>query len=340
MTDLLVAGGGPAGLSTAMYAARAGLSVIIREPRPGVIDKACGEGLMPGALAALAELNVDPEGHRMTGIRYVAGRRCVEAPFRHGPGRGVRRTVLHAAMRQAVVDAGVTIEQRPVVDVRQDPRGVTVDGTRVGHLVAADGLHSALRRRLGLARPPSRFRRFGLRRHYAMAPWTSYVEVHWSDAAEAYVTPVASDLVGVAVLTATRGPFDEHIRRFPGLCERLADARSVGDVMGAGPLRQRARAQVSGRALLVGDSAGYVDALTGEGIALAMRQARAAVDAIVAGHPERYEQEWRALSRRYRVMTSSLVGATRLAPVRHLIVPVAERLPAVFATAVHTLARP
>ena len=340
MIDLLVAGGGPAGLATALYASRAGLSVIVRDPRAGVIDKACGEGLMPGALTALADLHVDPGGHPITGIRYVAGGRYAEAPFRHGPGRGVRRTVLHAAMREAAIEAGATIEHKSVVDVQQDPTGVTVDGTRAGYLIAADGLHSALRRRLDLDRSPSRFRRFGLRRHYATTPWTSYVEVHWSDVAEAYVTPVAADLVGVAVLTATRGPFDQHLRRFPGLRERLADARPVGDVMGAGPLRQRARAQVAGRTLLVGDSAGYVDALTGEGVALAMRQARAAVDAIVAGKPERYEQEWRNLSRRYRLMTSSLVGMTRLTSVRRAIVPAAERLPGVFATAVHTLARP
>ena len=47
MRDLVVAGGGPVGLATALYAAHAGLDVVVREPRTGPIDKACGEGLMP-----------------------------------------------------------------------------------------------------------------------------------------------------------------------------------------------------------------------------------------------------------------------------------------------------
>ena len=87
MIDLVVAGGGPAGLATALYAARVGLCVTVRESRPGEIDKACGEGLMPGALAALLELGVDPCGHDLAGIRYVAGHRSAEAVFADGPGR-------------------------------------------------------------------------------------------------------------------------------------------------------------------------------------------------------------------------------------------------------------
>jgi flavin-dependent dehydrogenase len=230
--------------------------------------------------------------------------------------------------------------------VTQDAEGVTIvgspadDALRARHLVAADGLHSPLRRRLGLEGRPASLRRFGLRRHYAVAPWTSYVEVHWAGGGEAYVTPVAPDVVGVAMLTSTRGGFDQRLAGFPELRLRLAGRRTVGADRGAGPLRQRATRRVSGRVLLVGDAAGYVDALTGEGVALALAQARAAVAAIVAGDPAGYEREWRRVTRRYRLLTATLVEATRLRPVRRALVPAAERLPRVFGATVDALARP
>ena len=70
MRDLVVVGGGPVGLAAGLYAARAGLSVEVREKRAGVVDKACGEGLMPGAVATLRDLGVEPSGHPIEGIRY------------------------------------------------------------------------------------------------------------------------------------------------------------------------------------------------------------------------------------------------------------------------------
>lgn len=340
MKDLLVIGGGPCGLATALYAAEAGLEVSVWDKRAGAIDKACGEGLMPGAVTALTRLGVHPEGADLRGIRYLAGRRSVSAPFGAGPGRGVRRTALHTALRATVGDRGVVVEQRTADDVRPEDGSVLVNGERFRFVVAADGLHSPTRRRLGLDGRPSRLRRFGLRRHYRMAPWTSYVEVHWAPDVEAYVTPVAPDLVGVALLVRDRGSFDEHLRQLPSLSDRLGDAEPAGDVLGAGPLLQRVRGRVAGRVLLVGDAGGYLDALTGEGVALGMAQARAAVAAITVGEPGRYERDWHRVTRQYRVLTLSVLAATQVPPVRRLLVPTAERLPRLFSAAVESLARP
>jgi flavin-dependent dehydrogenase len=339
--DVLVAGGGPVGLATAILAAHAGFSTLVLERRHGLVDKACGEGLMPGALAALRELGADPPGRDFGGIRYVdaAGGRTASARFRAGPGRGVRRTALSRTLADVADAAGVKRATGVVADIRQEVGAVTASGVRARWLVGADGLHSAVRRELGLDGRPSQRPRFGLRRHFATAPWSDLVEVHWSSGAEAYVTPVADDLVGVAVLTAERGrPYDEWLADFPLLRERLAGADAVTGVLGAGPLEQNASRRVAGRVLLVGDAAGYVDALTGEGVAVGLAQSRALVDCLARGRPADYEAAWRAASRRYRWLTRGVLYAAQHGRVRRSLVPAAAALPSVFRIAVDALA--
>jgi flavin-dependent dehydrogenase len=337
--DLLIAGGGPVGLATALYAARAGLDVEVREPRPGPVDKACGEGLMPGAVADLSALGVDPPGHRLAGIRYVGGGRTAEATFRHGDGRGVRRTTLHGALADAVTAAGIKVVERAVGEVENRDDHVLVDDEPVRYLVAADGLHSPVRRMVGLDRPADGRRRFGLRVHVEMAPWTPFVEVHWAKESEAYVTPVEDGLVGIAVLTDRQAPIRDLLAGHELLTERLG-RRPLSRTRGAGPLRQRSSARTLGRVLLVGDAAGYVDALTGEGIALGLAQGRAAVAAVRAGRPEQYEAAYKGLGRTHELLTRALLASSRVPIVRRQIVPLAARLPAVFAGAVNQLARP
>ncbi|MCL3819580.1 NAD(P)/FAD-dependent oxidoreductase [Aeromicrobium wangtongii] len=340
MRDVVVAGGGPVGLITALFAARAGLDVVVREPRRGPVDKACGEGLMPGAVAGLQELGVQLRGRPLAGIRYLDATRSAEAPFRHGTGLGVRRTALHAALTEAVAAAGVEVEQAAVRDVQDRGNHVLADGTPFRYLIAADGLHSPTRRALGLDGVSRMPQRYAQRAHAAIEPWTDLVEVHWAQSGEAYVTPTADGQVGVAILTRQRGrSFHDLLADHPGLVERLDDA-PLGRVKGAGPLRQRATRRVQGQVLLVGDAAGYVDALTGEGIALGLAQARAAIAAVRVGDPQRYEQDWRRLTWRHDLMTAGLVTASRASLVRSGIVPAARRLPAVFGWAVDQLARP
>ncbi|MFD6917176.1 NAD(P)/FAD-dependent oxidoreductase [Streptomyces virginiae] len=341
MIDLLIAGGGPAGLATAIHGVLAGLEVVVVEPRPTPIDKACGEGLMPGGVRHLRELGVAVGGQPFHGIRYVdsVSGRAAEGLFRSGPGLGARRTDLQAALAERAAQLGVRVLPGRVDQVRQDVDQVTAAGLTARYLVAADGLHSPVRRGLGLSAPrsPHGPARYGLRRHYAVPPWSDLVEVHWSQRCEAYVTPLGPDRIGVAVLTSDQAPFDVQLARFPVLSERLAAAAGT-PVRGAGPLRQGARVRVAGRVLFVGDAAGYVDALTGEGLTLAVTAAGELVRCVRAGRPQAYEQAWRDLSRSYRALTASLLWARhqpRLAP---RIVPLAARLPRVFTRAVNLLA--
>jgi flavin-dependent dehydrogenase len=89
--------------------------------------------------------------------------------------------------------------------------------------------------------------------------------------------------------------------------------------------------------LLVGDAAGYEDALTGEGISLAVKQAAAAVDAIVKDTPSSYEAEWQRVTRNYRLLTRALVLAGTPPVTRRAIVPASALLPPLFRWGVNVL---
>ena len=339
MIDLLVAGGGPVGLATAIGARLRGLDVTVVEPRPGPVDKACGEGLMPGALDHLAVLGVDPPGRDFVGIRYVSGERSVRARFTAGPGRGVRRTDLHDCLRDRACEVGVSFQQGRVDEFEQDADGVRAAGVRARYLVGADGLHSQVRRLAGMTEAASTRQRFGVRQHFEVAPWDDVVEVHWLPDAEVYVTPVGANLVGVAALGEAPLHLAAAIARLPFLARTLGDAATASTLRGAGPLRQRVRSRRSGRVLLVGDAAGYVDALTGEGLRVGFATAEALVAALAEDRPEDYEREWTRLTRSYRWLTSGLLVAAARPRVRSIIVPSARAMPRVFGRIVDSLAR-
>jgi flavin-dependent dehydrogenase len=324
MADVVIAGGGPAGLTTAIAARLRGLQVIVVDQARPPLDKACGEGLMPDGVAVLERLGVDlrmVDSHPFRGIRYIHDQLSAEGMFPDKPGLGVRRTELHVALRSRAEAVGVDLRWGVKV------HGISADGFETDHgpvcgrwLVGADGRASRVRKRSGLGGRPVRSRRFGVRRHFELKPWTDLVEVHWADCQEAYVTPVGEGLVGVALLWSGKtATFDELLESFPGLRQRIGNAQVATKDRGAGPLRQSCRAVISGNLALVGDASGYLDPITGEGLALSFRQAVALTDAIAAGDLKRYVVAHRRIVRYPNAITRLLLLVERHPRLRHRV---------------------
>jgi flavin-dependent dehydrogenase len=353
--DVAIAGGGPAGLAVAIEAASRGFVTAVLERRPGVPDKACGEGVLPGGVAQLHRLGVlerlGPDDARpFAGIRWLGeDGTAVEGRFPGGAfGLGVRRTALVSALVERAREAGAGLHHEEVVRFSRSAPGVRVETTAgplaARLLVAADGLASPLRRAAGLEGPaPDLPRRFGVRRHFRLAPWTDLVEVHWSDGAEAYVTPAGGERVGVALLFSPdrtgAASFDALLDRFPALARRLAGAAREGRDLGAGPLAREARGVVAPNLVLVGDAAGYLDAITGEGISLALGDAAALGEvlgaALAAGATPtslaRYARAVAASRRRYVGSTAPVLLLSRRPALRRRILAGLAAHPSIFA---------
>lgn len=351
LRDALVVGGGPAGLAFAAAAAGRGLSVTVLERAALPVDKACGEGILPAGVRALDALGVRPllgpeDASPLREIRWSepdGGGVALRLPAPGG--LGVRRTALSAALAARARAAGAELREEEAVDHRRGPgevRVLTREGElRARVLVAADGLGSPIRRREGLERPSRRGPgRYGLRRHLAVAPWSDAVEVHFASGVEAYVTPSGRGRLGVAFLFE-RGPparFDALLARFPALAARLEGAPFASDARGAGPFARSARARVADRLVLLGDAAGYLDAVTGEGLSLAfacaLGLAELLPDALARGATAAalrpYERLWASHYRPYAAWTRLVLALARRPALRRRVLSLAGRRPGPF----------
>src|SRR5580692_12086586 len=100
-TEVLVIGGGPAGLAAAIAARMKGFEVTVVDGTKPPIDKACGEGLMPSTVSALRALGVEigpADGQALRGVCFKDEESSVEANFSGSRGFGLRRTTLHQKM--------------------------------------------------------------------------------------------------------------------------------------------------------------------------------------------------------------------------------------------------
>jgi 2-polyprenyl-6-methoxyphenol hydroxylase-like FAD-dependent oxidoreductase len=344
--DLAVIGGGPVGSTLALLLARAGRRVTVLERARLPRDKACGEGLLPSGARVLASAGIalEAEGFPpVLGVRYrLEGGSSVRGDLRSGSGRGVRRTRFDALLAErACSTPGVRFLCGCAAQaLHPDAGGVRVetpDGPlRAYAVVAADGLRSATARWLGWARPPAGRPRHALVGHLAADAGAlgDEIVVTLLDDVEVYAAPVGPCEVLAAVLGprgalrhAASSVTDSYLAAVRRAHPALAGAPPTRRVRGAGPFRTRPRTVAADRVFLAGDAAGFLDPLTGDGIAAGLAQAAALagllaapldladgrqVAAVAARYRSWHARQWR----RRRLVTAlalALTGSTSLA---------------------------
>ncbi|HEX5052129.1 MAG TPA: NAD(P)/FAD-dependent oxidoreductase [Planctomycetota bacterium] len=314
--DVLVLGAGPAGSAFANQMARAGFDVLLADRKAFPRDKPCGEFVSPECTPYLAALDLDLAPARL-GVHLVRGmrlfgygeralgrfRQLAGRPVTDREGFGVRRAVFDHRLLQAAERAGARfLPRHEFVALRTDGAGritgaelrdparnpVTCEATWV---VGADGVHSPVARALGVQRRERWLDQFALVAHFAGVAPLPTAEVHLLPGGFFAATTVDEGLFSVnlvvprlALQQRTSGDWDEfvagHFPLAPGIGERLAGARRLQPWRGTGPFAHRTTAQTFAGAALLGDAAGYVDPLTGEGIYFALYSARALAEAV------------------------------------------------------------
>jgi menaquinone-9 beta-reductase len=309
--DVVVAGAGPAGSIAALVLARGGARVALADKAAFPRDKACGDLIGPRGVRILADLGVKvpdagqgadllavgPSGHRSR-LPAFAGRAY--------PGHGivVPRLDFDHALREAALAAGATGVRARITGIERGTGGrvsalVTGDGRRLhGEVfIGADGALSPVARLAGMLDPDAALWGFAIRGYLPAQvplpllvlldsrPWRIYPGYGW-------LFPGADGQANVGIgvglgSSRRRAPLRDDLARF---CALLAGGGDVAPGARPGPviggwLRMGGTGTppAAGNVLLVGDAAGLINPLQGEGIGPAMVSAQLAAHAVLAG---------------------------------------------------------
>ena len=223
------------------------------------------------------------------------------------------------------------------------PEGVLVAGelVRARWVVGADGTSSRVRQwtkldRGKLGAHPKGNLRFAFRRHYRVTPLltpsTSFMELHWGRNCQVYVTPVSGEEVCVALVSSNqRLRLEDALAEFPELSARLDHSEYASSERGAITVTRKLRRVYHGRTALIGDASGSVDAITGEGLCLAFRQAVLLGDCLASGDLVRYQKGHRALRYRPALMARMMLFMAKHARLRQRAMQVFQSSPRFFA---------
>lgn len=334
-TDVFIVGGGPAGLAVAIAARQLGFRVVVADGAHPPIDKACGEGFLPDGVAALERLGIHipvEQAWVFQGIRFWSCQLSAEANFSEGKfGLAIRRTRLHRIMTERAQQLGAKLLwNAPVTGICAKGLHLGNHFVRAGWIVGADGANSRVRRWAGLdgARPRMRY---AYRSHFRAAPWTDLMEVYWGEHCQAYATAVSPDEVCIAL--ASRDPrlrLEEGLKSLPLLQAHLAGAELTSTERGASTGNRQFPRVWRENVVLIGDASGTVDAITGEGMGLALRQAVTLADSLMSGDLEKYQQEHRRLALRPRCMARLMLTMDRRPRLQQRTLRIFEKHPDIF----------
>lgn len=309
--DIIIAGAGVAGASTAISLAPDGYRILLLDKAVFPRDKACGEGMMPEGVRILAELGclesiLAEGGTCIRGMRYRNRQGVIaEAEFPLAAndtsfGLAIRRLDLdHALLRKARSFPNVSVrESFKIQDVLMESGCVRgIDGHASAHptrreilrarmVIGADGRNSVFHRSCGIAKTYPRRKRFGVTGHLTGVAGTGpYVEVQSRPEGEIYISPCGRDQTLVALLLEEKamGPFRKDLKRgyleylgkAEGFRNRMEGSFLIQPVLSISPLGFTVKPCYRPGLLLLGDSAGFLDPISGEGMTLALKCAKA-----------------------------------------------------------------
>jgi len=309
-----VVGSGPAGSVAALVLARDGARVALVDKANFPRDKACGDMVGPRGLQLLADLALPlPSGPHVGDMLVVGptGRR-VRLPSADGltyPGHAtpVTRTVFDEMLHRAALEAGaVPFHNRADEPLNADDgkidgyRLTSGEELRADFVIGADGATSGVAAAAGLVDPRQVLWGFAVRGYmpqpvelasivmWEPTPWRAFPGYGW-------VFPGADGGANVGLGIATRADRRagaQAVRALPAFVDHLCAVGLVGDARPELPTRRLGgwlkmglvgTTPAAGRVLLVGDAAGLINPLQGEGIAQAMGSGRLAAQALLAG---------------------------------------------------------